>query len=238
MKNWKKLLLALLIILILMVGIFLIFILDNYDAEEISKEYLKNTELVKVSEENEWYFFDGIGNEKVLIFYPGAKVEEIAYAKLMNEIAQNGIDCYLVKLPFRLAFFNANGADEIISKNDYKEVFVGGHSLGGVIAGNYAYENMNKVNGLILVESRAAVKLDDKLKVLTIYATNDGILNKEKYEKAKSFLPKDYKEVIIEGGNHANVADYGPQKGDMEATISKEEQQAQTVEAINKMILE
>lgn len=44
----------------------------------------------------------------------------------------------------------------------------------------------------------------------------------------------DYTEnvVEIEGGNHAQFSNYGPQKGDLPATISTEEQQAQTVDAI------
>ena len=44
----------------------------------------------------------------------------------------------------------------------------------------------------------------------------------------------DYTEnvVEIEGGNHAQFGNYGPQKGDLPATISAQDQQAQTVEAI------
>ena len=38
--------------------------------------------------------------------------------------------------------------------------------------------------------------------------------------------------VEIEGGNHAQFGNYGPQKGDLPATISAEEQQAQAVDAI------
>ena len=42
--------------------------------------------------------------------------------------------------------------------------------------------------------------------------------------------------VEIEGGNHAQFGNYGPQKGDLPATISAEEQQAQAVEAISDFI--
>jgi len=37
--------------------------------------------------------------------------------------------------------------------------------------------------------------------------------------------------VVIKGGNHAQFGWYGPQPGDGVATISREEQQAQIVEA-------
>ena len=236
MSVFKRILIIFGGILLGLIGAFLLFVFDNYDAKETSKKYLISSENVKVTEEKEWFFFDGSGDENVFIFYPGAKVEEIAYSKIMNEISEKGIDCYLLKLPFRLAFFNSNGPDPVISNSNYKKIFLGGHSLGGVVAGKYAQKN--KVDGLVLIESRASVKLDDNLKVLSIYATNDGILNKEKYEESKELLPVDFKEVIIEGGNHANIADYGHQKGDNQASITKEEQQAQTVQAIFEFISE
>ena len=63
---------------------------------------------------------------------------------------------------------------------------------------------------------------------ITVY----GSLNQSVEDKI------DYTEnvVEIEGGNHAQFGNYGPQKEDMPATISAEEQQAQTVEAISDFI--
>ena len=48
----------------------------------------------------------------------------------------------------------------------------------------------------------------------------------------------DYAEnvVEIEGGNHAQFGNYGPQKGDSPATITAAEQQEQTVEAISAFL--
>ena len=48
----------------------------------------------------------------------------------------------------------------------------------------------------------------------------------------------DYTENVIEieGGNHAQFGNYGSQKGDPPATISAQDQQAQTVEAIQKFL--
>lgn len=48
----------------------------------------------------------------------------------------------------------------------------------------------------------------------------------------------DYTENVVEiqGGNHAQFGNYGPQKGDAPATISAEEQQARTVEAVAEFI--
>ena len=49
-------------------------------------------------------------------------------------------------------------------------------------------------------------------------------------------MPADYAEVCIEGGNHAQFGNYGEQKDDHAADISREEQQAQTLDAILDMI--
>lgn len=48
----------------------------------------------------------------------------------------------------------------------------------------------------------------------------------------------DYTEniVVIEGGNHAQFGNYGEQKGDTPADISPQEQQSQTVDAIDEFI--
>ena len=49
---------------------------------------------------------------------------------------------------------------------------------------------------------------------------------------------RDYTEnvVVIEGGNHAQFGNYGKQKGDADATISREEQQNIAVEAVGKFL--
>ena len=60
----------------------------------------------------------------------------------------------------------------------------------------------------------------------------------EKYEQGKEFLPEDFTEVYISGGNHAQFGNYGVQKGDGTASISADEQQAQTTLAISNMIME
>ena len=46
-----------------------------------------------------------------LIFYPGGKVENTAYAPLLRACAENGILCALVRMPGNLAVLDANAAD-------------------------------------------------------------------------------------------------------------------------------
>ena len=65
-----------------------------------------------------------------------------------------------------------------------------------------------------------------------IYVSEDGVLNREKYEADRANLPQDTTETIIDGGCHAGFGSYGAQKGDGTPTISAEEQQQQTADAL------
>ena len=71
------------IILIVISG-FLIYTGIYYHADGKAQAALKSAENVKVSETDYGYFFDGPSEENVLVFYPGAKVEETAYAPLLR----------------------------------------------------------------------------------------------------------------------------------------------------------
>ena len=70
------------------------------------------------------------------------------------------------------------------------------------------------------------------LDALSVYGSEDGVLDMEKYEQCRSNLLADTSEMVIEGGCHAQFGSYGPQDGDGIPTISSEEQIRQTAEAI------
>ena len=72
---------------------------------------------------------------------------------------------------------------------------------------------------------------------LSIYGTNDYVLNRKKYLKSKELLPTNHYEFIIEGGNHANFGNYGNQKKDGSSTITREYQQELTKNEIIKYIM-
>lgn len=202
-----------------------------YHAKKDVKNFLISDENVTVNKISNGYFFDGKGSNKAIIFYPGAKVEYTSYAPMLNELANNGIDCFLLKMPFNLAFFGSNEASKIIKNYNYDSYIIMGHSLGGSMASVYANKNKDKISGVILLASYSTKPLDD-MKVLSIYGSNDGCLNKKAYEKNKKNLPSSYKEVVIDGGNHANFGNYGSQRGDKKATIGNVEQQNIAINAI------
>lgn len=62
------------------------------------------------------------------------------------------------------------------------------------------------------------------------------MLNREKYEENKVYLPEDFEEIVIDGGCHAYFGTYGAQDGDGIPDITNEEQIEMTVEMIVDMV--
>ena len=230
------------IVLPLLAGVILLitalwYVNDYYHTDENVQEYLQTKETVSVTEMSDGLYLDGPGDNAAMIFYPGAKVEYTAYLPLLSDLAEQGIDCFLIKMPCNLAFFGQNKAKKIMDSYEYDYWYLSGHSLGGAMAASYASGYLESLNGLVLLAAYPTKSLkSDSFSVLSLYGSEDGVLNMEKMEEGKAYMPVDYAEVCIEGGNHAQFGNYGEQKGDHAAKISWEEQQAQTVEAILNMM--
>ena len=234
--NNKKIVLPLLAGVILLITA-LWYVNDYYHTDENVQEYLQKKDSVSVTEMSDGLYLDGPGDNAAMIFYPGAKVEYTAYLPLLSDLAEQGIDCFLIKMPCNLAFFGQNKAKKIMDSYEYDYWYLSGHSLGGAMAASYASGHLESLNGLVLLAAYPTKSLkSDSFSVLSLYGSEDGVLNMEKMEEGKAYMPVDYAEVCIEGGNHAQFGNYGEQKGDHVADISREEQQAQTVEAILKMM--
>lgn len=180
------------------------------------------------------------GNAKVgLIFYPGGKVEQEAYAPLMRKISANGVLCVLCRMPFRLAVFDMHAADGVREAfPKIEQWYIGGHSLGGAVASIEAEAHPGVYAGMVLLASFSDKDLaKEALRVLSIYGSEDRVLNREAYEQAKSLLPDDVTETVIEGGCHAYFGMYGAQDGDGKPSITNEEQIRITAKAIIDWIL-
>ncbi len=210
-------------ILLVCAAAFLLYTADYYPAEEAALAVMTGENGVE-REGRFTILSPSYETDRGIIFYPGAKVEEEAYLPLLHQLRQQGIVCVLTEMPFRMAIFAPSAAAEAMeTAPEVEHWYVAGHSMGGAMASRFASENRDTVEGLILLGAYpyGDYPLED---TLTVY----GSLNTSVAEKV------DYTEqvVVIEGGNHAQFGNYGPQKGDAEATVSAAEQQEITVEAI------
>jgi hypothetical protein len=173
--------------------------------------------------------------ETGLVLYPGGYVDPRAYAPVAHGIAAHGFLVTIVPMPFNLAVLGAGRAANVMAEfSEIENWAVGGHSLGGAMAAQFAHDNPAKVAGLVLW---AAYPPDGsplqrrELPVLSIYGTRDGITTLDEIEASRALLPIDTVFVAIEGANHAGFGSYGPQSGDGTATIDPGQQQAQVVDA-------
>ena len=224
-KKGKKIIIIVVVIIAVLIAAMFIYLTRYYHAEESAKEALQSDAQVSVTEVSEGYLFDGPGEDTAIVFYPGGKVEEESYAPLMHRLAEQGQDVFLLKLPFRLAVFDMDAAEDVISNYDYAHWVLAGHSLGGVAASAYTSEHADEVDGLILLASYPTEEIPEHIRMLSIYGSEDRVLNMKSYEESRNLWAAQTEEVAIDGGNHAQYGNYGAQKGDGEALISADAQQ-------------
>lgn len=220
-------------ILVILLGGFYIYTLDYYRADDVAIEALATVEGENQGEsriqrlDDMWVFHPSEEQkiDEALIFYPGGKVEAKAYAPLLKQLSEQGITCVLMKMPFNLAVFDVNAADRVYDQfPDIAKWYIGGHSLGGAMASSYADKNSEKIEGLILLGAYS-VAIDSPIPTLAIYGSEDMVLDREKLANTEN-------KHELSGGNHAYFGNYGEQKGDGTASITREEQQRLTVEKV------
>jgi MFS transporter, DHA1 family, tetracycline resistance protein len=170
-----------------------------------------------------------------LILYPGGRVDYRSYAPAAHAIAAQGYLVVITRAPLNLAVLHPGAASDVIHAHpEIQHWVIGGHSLGGTMAANFADTHPGSVEALILWASYPASSdnlSQSDLKVLSISGALDGLSTPARIAASKPLLPVDTTWVIIQGGNHAQFGWYGPQAGDNPALISREEQQAQIVQA-------
>ena len=228
MRHFKGILLALLAI----AAACAVYLSVGYSPEPEARASLEGDSDVRVSRVDGVWRFDGPGETAGLVFYPGAKVDAVAYAPLMASLARAGLDSYLPEVPLRLALLGTSVARDIMGRYDHERWYLGGHSMGGVAAAMAAAARPEAVEGLILLGAYPDRDLPEEIKLLSVYGSRDAVLNRRRYEAARAHWPPDAREVVIEGGNHSGFGDYGAQRGDQTPTIAPEAQRAATVEAI------
>lgn len=229
-KLAKKIVLGLIVLVVLLGLGAIIYVNDYYEASDYV-EVLMEENSSRITRQGQYISIQpqGISDENIgMIFYPGGKVEAIAYMPLLLQLADRGIRPVLVEMPGNLAVLDMNAANDVFGMyQDVDQWYIAGHSLGGAMASQYMEKNHQKVQGMILL---GAYPVNDApIDSLVIYGTHDLLLDLEQVKRADEIYE-------IKNGNHANFGDYGDQEGDGNAEISREQQQKETINRIMKFI--
>ncbi len=216
-----------------------VYLGDYYKADEKMLESFDPMSKAEFyTSENGDIIFEVQGAKTGFIFYPGGKVDNHAYKGLMAELSTKGVFCIIAKMPFNLAVFDINAAKEI--QEEYPQIenwYIGGHSLGGAMAASYVSDHTEDFKGLVLLGAYSTSNLSKSgLDVLSVYGSEDKIMNRDKYNENISNLPQSFKELVIKGGCHAYFGMYGNQDGDGNPSITNQEQIYITANAIAQLM--
>lgn len=172
------------------------------------------------------------GADTGFIFYPGAKVPPAGYAVPARAIAEQGYLVVIPAMPLNFAVFNPDAATGIITAHPEITAWaIGGHSLGGAMAGQFVANHPDAVEGLALWAAYTASDTSASgVDAVVLYGSLDSGAPKISSEESIALLPPNTPIIDIEGGNHANFGSYTGQPNDPPATIPREEQQARAVE--------
>lgn len=238
--NWKRILLALLVLIILAVSGFVAWTNNPLAPMPEALAALESSDTVQVTVENGWYVFTPVESEPTtgFIFYPGGRVDARAYAPQVRAIAEQGYLAVITPMPLNLAIFGLNQANDVVKAYPAIQHWgIGGHSLGGAMAARFIQSNPSSVEGIAFWASYPDIDLSTfSLKAVSIYGTNDAVAQGAGIQNSNALLPAGTPFVAIEGGNHSGFGWYGLQPGDNEAIISRADQMAQTVTATTDLL--
>lgn len=188
-------------------------------------------------------FTPAAGATTGFILYTGAKVPPAGYAVPARQIAERGFLVVIPQLPLNFAVFQPDAASDVLTTHPEIQAWaVGGHSLGGAMSAQFVAslpdEHPISVNGLVLWAAYSGTDISNREAVQTavIYGTLDAAAEKISSSASLALLPPNSVVTVIEGGNHANFGSYTGQPNDPPATISREQQQAQAVEATVQLL--
>ena len=239
-KRIFKIILSVMIVISLIIGGCAVYLSDYYHADIAAiQAFSAAMSVTRTVVLDDVIVYGGSESKVGFIFYPGGKVEHKAYESLMMELASKGILCVLIEMPFNLAVLDVNAADGVCELYPaVKSWYIGGHSLGGSIAASYAAKNSEDFDGVILLGSYSTADISaTTLDALSIYGSEDNVMNREKYETYKTNLPEAMTEIVIDGGCHAYFGMYGEQEGDGTPTLSAEEQIRVSADYISDFVL-
>jgi hypothetical protein len=239
MMNIKKVIKFTLItfVSILIIGVLGMLVWSKtgtYPARTVALSALESSDRITITQDKLIVFTPVEETDTGVIFYPGGLVEPTAYAPILHKIAEKDVLVIITPMPLNLAIFNTGAANAVIDTYPHISTWIlAGHSLGGASAAIFAENYPNRIEALALWDSypaNSADLSDNTLAVISIFGTTNKFPNTENFNDKKHLLPADTIFVGIEGANHAQFGDYGPQKGDVVASMSLSEQHEQVAE--------
>ncbi len=173
-----------------------------------------------------------------IVFYPGARVRPEGYGVVLRQLAEAGYVVAMTKMRFNVAMQSPNRAQNVLDDPAFADVeqwAIIGHSNGALAASRFVFENPDAFEGLVMWAEAPQDDLSDvDIPALAIYGTNDAIIILDRMvSSAAGNFPQNTEFVVIEGGNHAGFANYADHYifPDGEATITRDAQQAQALDA-------
>jgi pimeloyl-ACP methyl ester carboxylesterase len=176
-----------------------------------------------------------------LIFLPGGGIDPDAYIPFTRAVAEAGYPVALVRLPWRLAPTEGQRAvvwrriAAVVHAWGDRPAVLAGHSRGAALAGRFAAEHPETLSGLALIatthprdEDLSALRIP----VMKILGSNDCVAPPEGARANAYNLPAGTRWLVIDGANHAQFGHYGSQLNDCSPSISREQQQAVTRDAL------
>jgi pimeloyl-ACP methyl ester carboxylesterase len=181
---------------------------------------LQSDATVRVSQVADgWEFVPASGEPSAaLVFYPGGHVDARSYAPYARDVASHGYLVVVPVMPLSLAVLAPNAADEVAAAHpEISRWVIGGHSLGGAMAAQYAARHRGAMRGLVLLAAYPPSGADLRtsgISALTEVGTLDTVIDRANLAAGRELLPRDAVYRDLQGGNHAQFGDYGPQPGD------------------------
>lgn len=181
-----------------------------------------------------WYIPENPA-EVGFIFYCGAFVDYRDYCGILGGLAERGYFTASLKCPLDIAMLNPFGALQLMDQHpEIHHWFIGGHSMGGVVASLLSSDLFGRFEGVVLLASYSIVPIS--VPALSIYGTNDGVLVMPLYQLSKPLVESGLTEIVLQGGNHAQYGNYGNQFLDRPADISMDTQQQTCIDTIDQFI--
>jgi len=184
-----------------------------------------------------WEFAPASGTEPTagLIYYPGGHVDARSYAPYARDLAAKGYLVVVPVMPLSLAVLSPNAADKVVAAHPgVTRWVIGGHSLGGAMAGQYVAKHPGAMDGLVLQGAYVPEGNDlsqTGIAALVQVGTLDTVVNRDNLAAGEALLPASATHEDLDGGNHAQFGDYGPQPGDTpDPPMSAAEQRRLAVE--------